>query len=51
MEDESKSGAYLQKGLTEAGYVVDWVGDGIAGQHQAEVEDYDLLVLDVMLPG
>lgn len=51
VEDESKSGAYLQKGLTEAGYVVDWVGDGIAGQHQAEVEDYDLLVLDVMLPG
>ncbi|MDR5837430.1 heavy metal response regulator transcription factor IrlR [Caballeronia sp. LZ034LL] len=51
VEDEPKSGAYLQKGLTEAGYVVDWVGDGIAGQHQAEVEDYDLLVLDVMLPG
>ncbi|MDR5761063.1 heavy metal response regulator transcription factor IrlR [Caballeronia sp. LZ035] len=51
VEDEPKSGAYLQKGLAEAGYVVDWVGDGIAGQHQAEVEDYDLLVLDVMLPG
>ncbi|MDR5817092.1 MULTISPECIES: heavy metal response regulator transcription factor IrlR [unclassified Caballeronia] len=51
VEDEPKSGAYLQKGLTEAGYVVDWVSDGIAGQHQAEVEDYDLLVLDVMLPG
>jgi two-component system, OmpR family, copper resistance phosphate regulon response regulator CusR len=51
VEDEPKSGAYLQKGLTEAGYVVDWVSDGIAGQHQAENEDYDLLVLDVMLPG
>lgn len=44
-------GAYLRKGLTEAGYVVDWVEDGITGQHQAETEEYDLLVLDVMLPG
>ena len=39
------------QGLTEAGYVVDWVEDGITGQHQAETEEYDLLVLDVMLPG
>ncbi|MGS0891938.1 heavy metal response regulator transcription factor IrlR [Burkholderia stagnalis] len=51
VEDEPKTGAYLRKGLTEAGYVVDWVEDGITGQHQAETEDYDLLVLDVMLPG
>ncbi|WP_010098873.1 heavy metal response regulator transcription factor IrlR [Burkholderia ubonensis] len=51
VEDEPKTGAYLRKGLTEAGYVVDWVEDGITGLHQAETEDYDLLVLDVMLPG
>lgn len=51
VEDESKTGAYLRKGLAEAGYVVDWVEDGITGQHQAETEDYDLLILDVMLPG
>ncbi|AJW95758.1 MULTISPECIES: heavy metal response regulator transcription factor IrlR [Burkholderia] len=51
VEDEPKTGAYLRKGLTEAGYVVDWVQDGTTGQHQAETEDYDLLVLDVMLPG
>ncbi|RQS24406.1 heavy metal response regulator transcription factor IrlR [Burkholderia sp. Bp8998] len=51
VEDEPKTGAYLRKGLTEAGYVVDWVEDGITGQHQAESEEYDLLVLDVMLPG
>lgn len=51
VEDEPKTGAYLRKGLTEAGYVVDWVEDGITGQHQAETEEYDLLVLDVMLPG
>ena len=51
VEDEPKTGAYLRKGLTESGYVVDWVEDGITGQHQAETEEYDLLVLDVMLPG
>ncbi len=51
VEDEPKTGAYLRKGLSEAGYVVDWVEDGITGLHQAETEDYDLLVLDVMLPG
>ncbi|RQR42239.1 heavy metal response regulator transcription factor IrlR [Burkholderia sp. Bp9142] len=51
VEDEPKTGAYLRKGLTEAGYVIDWVEDGITGQHQAETEEYDLLVLDVMLPG
>ncbi|MEC4771420.1 heavy metal response regulator transcription factor IrlR [Burkholderia cenocepacia] len=51
VEDEPKTGAYLRKGLTEAGYVVDWVEDGITGQHQAETEECDLLVLDVMLPG
>ena len=51
VEDEPKTGAYLRKCLTEAGYVVDWVEDGITGQHQAETEEYDLLVLDVMLPG
>ncbi|MDR6497401.1 heavy metal response regulator transcription factor IrlR [Burkholderia sp. DN3021] len=51
VEDEPKTGAYLRKGLTEAGYVVDWIEDGITGQHQAETEEYDLLVLDVMLPG
>jgi two-component system, OmpR family, copper resistance phosphate regulon response regulator CusR len=51
VEDEPKTGRYLQKGLTEAGFVVDWVDDGISGLHQAESEHYDLLVLDVMLPG
>ncbi|WP_321844000.1 heavy metal response regulator transcription factor IrlR [Paraburkholderia bannensis] len=51
VEDEQKTGAYLRKGLAEAGYVVDWVQDGVSGQHQAETEDYDLLILDVMLPG
>lgn len=51
VEDEQKTGSYLRKGLAEAGYVVDWVEDGISGQHQAETEEYDLLILDVMMPG
>ena len=51
VEDEPKTGKYLQKGLSEAGYVVDWVEDGVSGLHQASTEDYDLIVLDVMLPG
>ena len=51
VEDEPKTGRYLHKGLTEAGYVVDWVDDGVSGLHHAESEHYDLIVLDVMLPG
>ncbi|MDD7960712.1 response regulator, partial [Klebsiella pneumoniae] len=39
------------KGLTEAGYTVDWVEDGVTGLHQVTSEDYDLVILDVMLPG
>ncbi|MBN3816135.1 heavy metal response regulator transcription factor IrlR [Paraburkholderia sp. Se-20369] len=51
VEDEPKTGTYLRKGLTEAGFVADWVEDGITGLHQATTEDYDLVILDVMVPG
>ena len=51
VEDEAKTGTYLRKGLTEAGFIVDWVEDGVTGQHRALTEDYDLIILDVMLPG
>ncbi|WP_323120081.1 heavy metal response regulator transcription factor IrlR [Burkholderia alba] len=51
VEDEPKTGTYLRKGLNEAGFVADWVDDGITGLHQAETEDYDLIILDIMLPG
>lgn len=50
IEDEPKAGEYLKKGLTESGFVVDWVSTGIDGLHQAQSEVYDLIVLDVMLP-
>lgn len=51
VEDEVKTGTYIRKGLTEAGLIVDWVEDGVTGQHLATTEDYDLMILDVMLPG
>lgn len=51
VEDERKAGRYLQQGLSEAGYTVDLVGDGVEGLHRALTGDHDLLILDVMLPG
>ncbi len=51
VEDEPKTGQYLQQGLSEAGFVVDLANDGLSGEQLALHNDYDLLVLDVMLPG
>jgi two-component system copper resistance phosphate regulon response regulator CusR len=51
IEDESKLAAYLHKGLSENGYVVDVAENGIDGRHLALEGAYDLFVLDVMLPG
>jgi two-component system, OmpR family, copper resistance phosphate regulon response regulator CusR len=51
IEDEAKLGDYLQKGLSENGYVVDVARNGIEGRHLATEGDYQLVLLDVMLPG
>ena len=51
IEDEPKLAAYLHKGLTEEGFVVDVAHNGVDGLHLAMECDYDLLVLDAMLPG
>lgn len=51
VEDEPKTGDYLRQGLSEAGYVVDLAQDGHDGLHCALNAEYDLLILDVMLPG
>lgn len=51
VEDETKTGDYLKQGLTEAGFVVDLVRDGFDGLHQITSDEYDLAILDVMLPG
>jgi len=51
VEDEPKTGDYLRQGLVEAGFVVDLARDGMDGLHLALTGDYDLMILDVMLPG
>ena len=51
VEDERKTGDYLKQGLTEAGFLADLVRDGTEGRHAAIHDEYDLVVLDVMLPG
>ena len=50
IEDEPKTAAYLRKGLTESGFVVDVAGEGETGLHLALDNAYDLVVCDVMLP-
>jgi two-component system, OmpR family, copper resistance phosphate regulon response regulator CusR len=50
-EDEKKTAAYLRKGLTEHGFVADVAERGEEALQLALRGDYDLLILDVMLPG
>lgn len=50
-EDDKKVASFLEKGLREEGYSVDVAHDGTAGAMKALVYDYDLAVLDVMMPG
>lgn len=51
VEDEVKTGDYLRKGLSENGFVVDLASNGQDGLHLALTGEYDVIVLDVMLPG
>jgi two-component system, OmpR family, copper resistance phosphate regulon response regulator CusR len=51
IEDEVKTAKFLKKGLSEAGHVVDVATDGLEGLHLALELDFDLIILDVMLPG
>jgi DNA-binding response OmpR family regulator len=51
VEDDRKVASFLERGLREEGYAVDVAHDGADGAMKAHVYDYDLLVLDVMLPG
>jgi two-component system, OmpR family, copper resistance phosphate regulon response regulator CusR len=50
IEDEVKTAKFLKKGLGEVGYVVDVAPNGLEGLHLAVEVDFDLIVLDVMLP-
>ncbi|MBB3141412.1 heavy metal response regulator transcription factor [Halomonas organivorans] len=51
VEDESKTADYLSRGLGEAGYRVEVARDGLDGRHLIEEANFDLIILDVMLPG
>ena len=51
VEDDKKVASFLEQGLREDGYSVDVAHDGTEGESMAHIHDYDLLILDVMLPG
>ena len=51
VEDEPNAARMLAKGLREEAYAVDVVGDGERALELAQLNDYDLIILDVMLPG
>lgn len=51
VEDDGDTGDYLRKGLAERGFAADVASRGDDGLHMALTGDYDVVVLDVMLPG
>lgn len=51
IEDDKKVASFLERGLREDGYAVDVAHDGVDGAMKAHVYDYDLLIVDIMLPG
>lgn len=51
VEDEPSISEWVRQGLTEFGYAVDVAEDGEEGLHYALSADYDVLILDIMLPG
>lgn len=50
VEDEKNIAQYLKKGLEEAGYIADTVFDGEEAIYMASIYEYDLILLDVMIP-
>lgn len=51
VEDESKTSTFLKLGFSEAGFVVSVASNGTDGRRQMEAGGFDLIVLDLMLPG
>jgi len=51
VEDNEKVASLVERGLREEGYAVDVAHDGMDGIFKARVYEYDLLILDIMLPG
>ena len=50
VEDDSRVVGFISKGLRENAYAVDTVEDGDAALYQSAINDYDIIILDVMLP-
>jgi len=50
IEDEKKVASFIKKGLEEEHYAVDTAYDGEMGLYMAEVNEYDLIILDLMIP-
>lgn len=50
VEDTVELARWLEKALTQKGFAVDWVADGLAAEHVLQTEEYALVVLDVSLP-
>jgi DNA-binding response OmpR family regulator len=50
VEDDRKVGAFLEEGLRQEGFLVDWVQDGDAAVELAGAGPYDIILLDFMLP-
>ena len=51
VEDEPKIAAFIQKGLNENGHEITIAYDGLSGQKMAMQGDFDIIIMDVMLPG
>lgn len=51
VEDQKKTAQFIRKGLVEQGYAVDIVDNGQEAENHAELHSYDLIILDIMLPG
>ena len=51
VEDEKKTATFIKRGLEEEGYNVEVAYDGLEGQNRAEAISYDLIILDIILPG
>src|SRR5438132_372497 len=50
VEDEPAIADFIERGLTDEGYAVEVAVDGVDGERRAVSEDFDLVVLDLMLP-
>ncbi len=51
IEDNTDIAANIVDFLEDKGHIVDYAGDGVTGLHLAVVEDFDVIILDLMLPG